>query len=207
MNEFAKRRERMVVEQIAARGVRDRRVLSAMLKVRREAFVPPEERDRAYDDAPLPIAANQTISQPYVVAYMIEALALKGGEKALEIGAGSGYAAAVLAEIADEVYAVERVAELARNATARLAAEGYDNVHIRRADGTRGWVEHAPFDAILVSAGAPSVPLALRGQLAAGDEWSYPSVAASERRSWSVLQIAVAGGSTRRTSRTCASSP
>jgi protein-L-isoaspartate(D-aspartate) O-methyltransferase len=164
----------MVQRQIHARGVRDELVLNAMRKVKREAFVPEDFRQHAYEDRPLPIAANQTISQPYIVAYMVEALALKGGEKVLEIGAGSGYAAAVLAEIAGQVYTVERIGQLAEKAATALMDQGYDNVHVLHADGTRGWDEFAPFDAILVSAGAPSVPESLKAQLAPGGRLVVP---------------------------------
>jgi len=167
-------RETMVAEQIFARGVRDKRVLDAMSKVNRKAFVPENVRNLAYEDRPLPIAAGQTISQPYIVAYMIEALVLKGGEKVLEIGAGSGYAAAVLAEIADEVYTIERIDQLAEKAASTLMEEGYENVHILHADGTIGWRDESPFDAILVSAGAPEIPLALKQQLAIGGRMIIP---------------------------------
>lgn len=180
MADVETQRLRMVAEQIAARGVRDRRVLDAMKKVRREAFVPDEVRELAYEDTPLEIGAGQTISQPYIVAFMIEALALKGGETVLEIGAGSGYAAAVLAEIAGQVYAMERIPGLAEAAAARLRDAGYDNVHVLQADGTRGWAEHAPFDAILVSAGAPVVPESLMRQLADGGRMVVP-VGSSQR--------------------------
>ncbi len=165
MLDTEKLRELMVSEQIAARGVRDARVLAAMRKVPRERFLPEHLRDQAYMDSPLPIGADQTISQPYIVAYMVEALALKGGEKVLEIGAGSGYAAAVLAEIAAQVFAIERIGALAKKAATHLGDAGYLNVHIRHADGTEGWLEEAPFDAILVSAGAPSIPRNLLHQL------------------------------------------
>ncbi len=167
-------RERMVAEQIIARGVRDKRVLDAMSKVNRKAFVPENVRNLAYEDRPLPIAAGQTISQPYIVAYMIEALVLKGGEKVLEIGTGSGYAAAVLAEIAGEVYTIERIDQLAEKAASNLIGEGYENVHILHADGTIGWRDESPFDAILVSAGAPEIPLALKQQLAIGGRMIIP---------------------------------
>lgn len=187
MVDFAKQRERMVAEQIEARGVRDRSVLDAMGKVRREAFVPEHLRDLAYQDMPLPIAAGQTISQPYIVAYMVEALALKGGEKVLEIGAGSGYAAAVVAEIAADVYTIERVGQLAEKAASHLIDEGYENVHVLHADGTRGWLEEAPFDAILVSAGAPVVPETLKSQLATGGRMVVP--VGADKRAQELIRI------------------
>lgn len=169
-----KRRERFVLEQIEARGVRDPLVLKAMRKVPREQFVPAHLKDEAYADSPLPIGGGQTISQPYIVAFMVEALALQGGEKVLEIGAGSGYAAAVLAEIAGEVFTVERIGQLAERAAVNLADAGYTNVHVRHADGTEGWADHAPFDAILVSAGGPDVPKSLLHQLKIGAHMVIP---------------------------------
>jgi protein-L-isoaspartate(D-aspartate) O-methyltransferase len=141
--DFVGRRLDMVEHQIAARGVRSQLVLEAMGKVPREEFLPPSLREFAYEDSPLPIAEGQTISQPYIVAFMADALLLRGGEKVLEIGTGSGYAAAVLAEIAANVYSVERIGQLAEKAAVRLAELGYDNVHVLHADGTRGWPEHA----------------------------------------------------------------
>jgi protein-L-isoaspartate(D-aspartate) O-methyltransferase len=174
MSDFENERKRMVLKQIHARGVRNARVLEAMATVRREAFVPGPLRHLAYADRPLPIASGQTISQPYIVAYMIEALALQGGERVLEIGAGSGYAAAILAEIASEVFAIERIGPLAEKAASCLMDEGYDNVHVLHADGTRGWADFAPFDVILVSAGAPEVPEALKSQLAVGGRMVVP---------------------------------
>jgi len=178
--DFANQRQQMVTDQIAARGVRDPDILMAMGKVRREAFVPPDVRDLAYGDTPLPISAGQTISQPYIVAYMVEALSIRDGDKVLEIGAGSGYAAAVLAELAGEVYTIERISELAESAATHLREEAYDNVHVLNADGTRGWAEHAPFDAILVSAAAPVVPESLKEQLAVGGRMVIP-IGASQR--------------------------
>lgn len=165
MQDHEMRRQQCVESQIVARGVRDRRVIAAMKKVPRELFVDPADKVLAYADGPLAIGAGQTISQPFVVALMVEALALRGGEKVLEIGSGSGYAAAVLAEMAGEVYTVERIGELAEKAAANLKHAGYGNVHIRHADGTQGWAEAAPFEAILVSAGAPEVPSTLIRQL------------------------------------------
>ena len=139
MATMEQRRDRLVTWQVEARGVRDPLVLAAMKAVRRELFVPENLRDEAYDDTPLPIGSDQTISQPYIVAFMIEALALRGGEKLLEIGAGSGYAAAVLAQIAREVFTIERIGQLAERAAANLVNAGCDHVHVRHADGTEGW--------------------------------------------------------------------
>ncbi|MHB1219660.1 MAG: protein-L-isoaspartate(D-aspartate) O-methyltransferase [Alphaproteobacteria bacterium] len=164
----------MVRFQVAARGVRSPLVLDAMRAVSREAFLPAHMHQFAYEDSPLPIAAEQTISQPYIVALMVDALDLKGGENVLEIGTGSGYAAAVLAEIAGSVYTVERIGQLAEKAAAALADQGYDNVHVLHADGTRGWAEHAPYDAIVVAAGGPEVPNALRRQLKIGGRLVIP---------------------------------
>ena len=171
---FRARRLEMVERSISARGVRDELVLDAMRRVPRELFVPEKLREFAYDDSPLPIADEQTISQPYIVAFMAEALLLKGGEKVLEIGAGSGYAAAVLSEIAAEVYTVERIGRLAETAAERLSGLGYDNVRVRHADGTKGWPEHAPYDAIVVAAGGPLVPEALKSQLKVGGRLVMP---------------------------------
>lgn len=167
-------RRRMVEQQIATRGVRSELVLNAMLRVPREAFLPDRLIEFAYDDTPLPIAEGQTISQPYIVAFMIEALALKGGEKVLEVGAGSGYAAAVLAEIATSVFAIERIPSLAQEAQTRLAGLGYTNVEVVEGDGTRGLPEHAPYDAIIVAAGGPKVPQSLKEQLAIGGRMVIP---------------------------------
>ena len=164
----------MVASQLAARGIRDPRVLDAMRTVPREAFVPEYLRESAYLDSPLPIGSGQTISQPHVVAFMIEALDLKGGEKVLEIGAGSGYAAAVLGQIAGQVYAIERIRELADRARETLDALGYDNVQVRHGDGTKGWPEQAPFDAIAVAAGAKKVPEPLKHQLKEGGRVIIP---------------------------------
>jgi protein-L-isoaspartate(D-aspartate) O-methyltransferase len=171
---FAAQREKMVERDIARRGVQDERVLEAMRKVPRELFLPKNLRQYAYEDSPLPIGDEQTISQPYIVAFMAEALMLKGDGKVLEIGAGSGYAAAVLSEIAAEVYTVERLGPLARLAAATLADLGYGKVHVLHGDGTRGWVEHAPYEAIVVAAGAPQVPVSLKEQLKIGGRLVIP---------------------------------
>jgi protein-L-isoaspartate(D-aspartate) O-methyltransferase len=164
----------MVAEQIRARGVRDAAVLAAMESVPRERFVPEAFRERAFADGPLPIGDGQTISQPYVVAAMVELLGLGPKDRVLEIGTGSGYAAAVLARVAAEVYSVERFASLASQARQRLAALGFSNVHVLHGDGSRGWAEHAPYQGILVSAGAPEIPPALREQLAVGGRLVIP---------------------------------
>src|SRR3990170_2033984 len=166
--DFVKLRREVVENYIAARGVRSELVLAAMRKVPREAFIPKSLHEFAYQDSPLPIAEGQTISQPYIVALMTEALSLEGGERVLEIGTGSGYAAAVLGEIAGEVYTVERYANLAESAAERLPRPGYANVHVLHGDGTLGWPIHAPYDAIMVAAGGPEVPPSLREQLAIG---------------------------------------
>ena len=180
-------RERLVNDQVEARGVRDHLVLAAMRAVRRELFVPDTLKQVAYSDAPLPIGAGQTISQPYIVAFMVEALGLRGGEKVLEIGAGSGYAAAVLGEIAGEVFTIERVGQLAKQAAENLAKAGCKNVHVRHADGTEGWIDQAPFDAILVSAGAPDVPRSLMHQLKVGGRMVIP--VGADQRSQELIRI------------------
>ena len=169
-----KERERMVDVQIARRGIRDPRVLAAMRDVPRERFVDPGFEEFAYQDGALPIAAGQTISQPYIVALMIEAAEITPESTVLEVGAGSGYAAAVMSRIARRVYAVERHSTLADAARARLAALDYDNVEIRTADGTEGWPEAAPFDAILIAAAGPKIPAALKDQLAIGGHLIAP---------------------------------
>ena len=174
MPEMNELRERLVAEQVEARGVRNPLVLNAMRSVPREHFVPEKLRTEAYEDTPLPIGSGQTISQPYIVAFMIEALQLRGGEKVLEIGAGSGYAAAVLAEIAAEVFTIERIGQLAEQAARNLESAGCNNVHVRHADGTEGWPEEQPFDAILVSAGAPDIPRSLLYQVKAGGHIVIP---------------------------------
>ena len=173
-DDFAAQREAMVASDIAARGVRDPAVLAAMRSVPREEFVAPGLRERAYDDSPLPIEARQTISQPYIVALMAEAARLGGTERVLEVGAGSGYASAILARIAAQVFAIERHQVLADLAAARLYRLGFRNVELRCGDGSAGWPEAAPFDAILVAAGGPSLPRSLLAQLAEGGRLVMP---------------------------------
>ena len=158
----------MVEEQLIPRGIKNPRVLGAFRKVERHLFVPEKFRDSAYSDYPLPVGHNQTISQPFIAALMTERLALKGREKVLEIGSGSGYQAAILAELAEEVYSVERIKDLADTAASVLKNLGYDKVHIKLGDGTLGWNENAPFDGIIVTAGAPHIPKSLVSQLANG---------------------------------------
>ena len=165
---FARERERMVEEQLVRREITDARVLEAMRKVPRHLFVEEALRDRAYGDHPLPIGEGQTISQPYMVGIMTQLLHLIGSEKVLEIGTGSGYQTAVLAELARRVCSIERIASLAARARATLEAMRYTNVWVRMADGTLGWPDEAPFDRILVSAASPSVPEPLFDQLAEG---------------------------------------
>ena len=164
----------MVEIQIARRGVQDPLVHEAMRRVPRECFVPGHLARRAYEDRPLPIGEGQTISQPYVVAAMTEALRLGSRDRVLEIGTGSGYAAAVLSLIATEVYTIERVESLATTAGRRLHDLGYANVHVRHGDGSLGWAEHAPYDAIVVTAGGPDVPPSLLRQLAIGGRLVMP---------------------------------
>jgi protein-L-isoaspartate(D-aspartate) O-methyltransferase len=159
-------REAMVAHQLRARGIEDERVLAAMAAVPRELFVPSGLRARAYDDAALPIGSGQTISQPFMVALICAELALHGAERVLDVGTGSGYQAAVLAELAAEVHSVERVPELATHARESLAAAGYrDRVHVHLGDGSRGLPEHAPFAGIAVAAAAPALPAPLYDQL------------------------------------------
>jgi protein-L-isoaspartate(D-aspartate) O-methyltransferase len=158
----------MVRFQIASRGVRDERVLDAMRRIPRDRFVPAANRADAWADRPVPIGHGQTISQPFMVALMSEALGLRGSERVLEVGTGSGYQAAVLGELAAEIFTIERIPELAGSAARTLVELGCGNVTVVIGDGCRGLIEHAPFDAILVAAAAPSVPPALRDQLADG---------------------------------------
>jgi protein-L-isoaspartate(D-aspartate) O-methyltransferase len=167
-------RKRMVDNHLKARGVRDAAVLRAMQEVPREKFLPETMAELAYEDSPLPIGEGQTISQPYIVAVMAELLQLKKDDRVLEVGTGSGYAAAVLGRIAQEVYTVERHAELADTAEKVFRRLGYDTIHVLRGDGSLGWPEHAPYDAIAVTAGAPEVPASLKRQLAVGGRLVIP---------------------------------
>lgn len=171
---FDQARQSMVETQLAARGIYDERVLDAMAQVPRHLFVPDEWQVHAYDDRALPIAVGQTISQPYVVALMAQALMLKGDERLLEIGTGSGYAAAVLSLLVQEVYTVERKPELASSAEQRLHSLGYRNVHVSEGDGSAGLPAYAPFDAISVAAASPWAPKPLREQLANGGRMVIP---------------------------------
>jgi protein-L-isoaspartate(D-aspartate) O-methyltransferase len=174
MPDPSRARERMVNVQIAGRGLRDPQVLRAMRVVPREEFVSPGFEEFAYEDGPLPIGEDQTISQPYIVAMMVEAAEISPGDRVLEVGAGSGYAAAVMSRLARKVYAIERHASLADAAQQRFEQLGYDNIELRVADGTRGWPDAAPFDAILVAASGPEVPQALKEQLAIGGHLVIP---------------------------------
>ena len=173
-DENRKRREKMVAEQIEARGVVDERVLEAMRKVPRETFVRKEDLAMAFYDGPLSIGYGQTISQPYIVAYMTEALDIGPEDRVLEIGTGSGYQTAILAELASEVFTIEIVEPLARRAKEILERLGYKNIHFRTGDGSLGWPEEAPFDAIMITAAPPTVPDALVDQLADGGRMIVP---------------------------------
>jgi protein-L-isoaspartate(D-aspartate) O-methyltransferase len=172
--DFARARQAMVESQLRARDVVDQRVLDAMEKVPRELFVPPDERRRAYEDAALPIGHGQTISQPYMVARICEALALRGGERVLDVGTGSGYQAAVMAELADEVVTIERIPELAAQARESLREAGYERVDVRVGDGTLGVPDRAPYAAIAVAAASPGLPQPLYEQLEPGGRMAIP---------------------------------
>lgn len=174
MTDFSKLRQQMVDHQLVARGLQDQVVLDAFNRVSREEFVPANLLEFAYRDSPLPIAAGQTISQPYIVALMTEALALKPEDHVLEVGTGSGYTAAILAEIASDVYTIERHKILADTARNKLRQLGFTNIYLLHGDGTLGWPDQAPFDAIIVSAGGPEVPQQLKQQLAIGGRLVIP---------------------------------
>jgi protein-L-isoaspartate(D-aspartate) O-methyltransferase len=171
---FKNKREKLVTESIAARGVKDKAVLKAMKTVKRHLFVSEKTISNAYDDRPLPIGYGQTISQPYIVAYMTEAINPKPEYKVLEIGTGSGYQAAVLAEIIKEVYTIEIIPELGNAAAAKLKKSGYNNVNVKIGDGYFGWMEHGPYDAIIVTAAAEYVPPPLIAQLKEGGKIVIP---------------------------------
>lgn len=194
MPDLMQARSRMVERQIAQSGVEDERLLEAMRTVPREAFLPAHLREFAYEDTPLPIEEGQTISQPRVVASMIEAAEIGPGDRVLEIGAGSGYASAVISRIALQVYAIERIEALANSAIERLQVLGYDNIEIIAGDGTNGWPERAPFDAIIVSAGGPQIPQALREQLAVGGRLIIP--VGRERRVQTLTKLTRTGETT-----------
>ncbi len=173
-NGYQKERLEMVEAQLRRRGITDPRVLKAMAKIPRHLFVSPEHRSSAYEDRPLPIGEGQTISQPYMVAVMTQTLELKGQERVLEIGTGSGYQTAALAELAGTVYTIERLPELIRHGQKILERLGYQNIIYRTGDGSRGWPEEAPFDGIIVTAGAPEAPAVLKEQLAEGGRLVIP---------------------------------
>jgi len=183
------RARRALVQELREKGIRDARVLSAMEKVPRHLFVLPEYLFAAYDDRPLPIGLGQTISQPYIVALSTEALELSGEEKVLEIGTGSGYQTAILAELAKEVFTVERLPELSLEAQERLRKLGYTNVRFRVGDGTKGWPEEAPFPAILVTAAAPRVPKSLFAQLSEAGRMVIPVGGRFHQDLWLVRKV------------------
>lgn len=174
MDPFAIEKKQMVTEHLLHRGINDNRILAAFQKIPRQLFVREENEDSAYTDNPLPIGHGQTISQPYIVAYSLQALSLHGDEKILEIGTGSGYQTALLAELAGQVYTVERIPELSDTAKSRLDSLGYCNITFRTSDGTLGLMEFAPFDGIIVSAGAPFVPDSYKNQLTIGGKIVIP---------------------------------
>ncbi|MCC7478913.1 protein-L-isoaspartate(D-aspartate) O-methyltransferase [bacterium] len=179
---FAQARSAMVRDQLRGSGIRDERVLAAMAQIPRELFLPPGLRSRAYENGPVPIGRGQTISQPYIVALMAEALLLQGHERVLEVGLGSGYSAAVLSRLARQVYSIERHAELARQAAQTLASLGCDNVQTRTGNGALGWPEEAPFAAISVAAAGPEIPPALKQQLEIGGRLVLPCGQPGEQR-------------------------
>lgn len=173
-NNFDLKRKNMVEKQIKARGIKDKRVLKAMLKVPRHLLIPKEVWNEAYEDGPLPIGFGQTISQPYIVASMTELLELKGNEKVLEIGTGSGYQAAILAELSKEVYTIEIIPELAKRAEENLKKLGYKNIKVKAGDGFLGWKENSPFDAIIITCAVPKIPPPLIEQLKEGGRIVVP---------------------------------
>jgi len=174
MTAWAEERERMVRDQIVARGIKNARLIAALRRIERHRFVPDMENPYSYDDRPLPIGFSQTISQPYIVALMTELLDLNGKEKILEVGSGSGYQTALLAELGGKVYAIERIGELQERAQTTLSDLGYGRVHFRIGDGSTGWGEAAPFDRILIAAAAPDIPKSLTDQLAVDGKMVIP---------------------------------
>jgi protein-L-isoaspartate(D-aspartate) O-methyltransferase len=174
VSDFGAQRQRMVDQQLKPRGIKDERVLAAMAKVPREEFVPADGRGEAYEDSPLPIGYGQTISQPYIVAFMTEQLRPKPSDRVLEVGTGSGYQAAILAELVADVYTIEIVEPLAKNAEVTLQRLNYKNVHVKVGDGYSGWPEHAPFDAIIVTCAPDHVPQQLTDQLKDGGRMIIP---------------------------------
>jgi protein-L-isoaspartate(D-aspartate) O-methyltransferase len=198
--DYASLRRDMIVKQLRARGIKDAAVLEAMAKVPRHEFVPPAERTRAYADHPLPIGEGQTISQPYIVALMTETARIKRGDKVLEIGTGSGYQAAVLAELTPKVYTIEILPSLAKRAHATLQRLGYKSVQLRMGDGYQGWKEHAPFDAILVTCAPDHIPQPLIDQLAEGGRMVIPVGEQTAARGQELLLVEKAGGKIKRTS-------
>ncbi len=182
MTHYERQRRRMVEYQIRRRGIRNPRVLAAMEKVPRHRFVAVDSRDHAYEDGPLSIGRGQTISQPYMVALMTESIAPEPDDRVLEVGTGSGYQTAILAELAREVYSIEKIPELAERAEGLLSRLGYGNVAIRVGDGSEGWIQEAPFDAIVVTAGAPEIPAPLVEQLGVGGRLVIPVGSAYHQR-------------------------
>jgi protein-L-isoaspartate(D-aspartate) O-methyltransferase len=174
VSDFAAQRQRMVQEQLMPRGIREASVLAAMAKVPREEFIPADSRSASYEDGPLPIGYGQTISQPYIVAFMTEQLRPKPSDRLLEVGTGSGYQAAILAELVADVYTIEIIEPLAKNAEATLQRLGYKNVHVKVGDGYSGWPEYAPFDAIIVTCAPDHVPQQLTDQLKDGGRMVIP---------------------------------
>jgi protein-L-isoaspartate(D-aspartate) O-methyltransferase len=174
VQDFKKERLAMVEDQLGRRGIHDQRVLEAMAKIPRHSFVSPEYQAAAYEDRPLPIGEGQTISQPYMVAVMTQSLELTGGERVLEIGTGSGYQTATLAELAKTIFTVERIQVLIQRAQKVLENLGYENIFFLHGDGTKGWPENSPFEGIIVTAGAPEVPQMLTSQLADGGRLVIP---------------------------------
>jgi protein-L-isoaspartate(D-aspartate) O-methyltransferase len=196
VDEFSISADRMVSNQIESRGVRDERVLEAFRTVQRYRFVEDALRGQAYNDHPLPIGSGQTISQPFIVALMTEALELSGNESVLEIGTGSGYQTAILAELAEHVYSIERIETLAKRSKSLLTELGYTNITIKIDDGTQGWREHAPYDAVIVTAASPDVPGPLIDQLKDGGRLVIP---VGGRISQELVKITRMGNGTKRT--------